>query len=129
MLVRAPVYVFQGLAAALLPNLTHLQATADAALFRRAVLRTVGFLLGCGGLIAAGMALAGPAAMSTLYGADFGAARIDLVILGLGVGFYLAASTISQALLAVDRASAAAKAWAVSAAASSLSTSRSRAAA
>ena len=27
MLVRAPVYVFQGLAAALLPNLTHLQAT------------------------------------------------------------------------------------------------------
>jgi O-antigen/teichoic acid export membrane protein len=117
MLVRAPVYVFQGLAAALLPNLTHLQATADAALFRRAVLRTVGFLLGCGALIAAGMALAGPAAMSTLYGADFGAARIDLVILGLGVGFYLAASTISQALLAVDRASAAAKAWAVSAAA------------
>ena len=117
MLVRAPVYVFQGLAAALLPNLTHLQATADAALFRRAVLRTVGFLLGCGGLIAAGMALAGPAAMSTLYGADFHAARVDLVILGLGVGFYLAASTISQALLAVDRASAAAKAWAVSAAA------------
>jgi O-antigen/teichoic acid export membrane protein len=116
MLVRAPVYVFQGLAAALLPNLTHLQATADAALFRRAVLRTVAFLLGCGGLIAAGMALAGPTAMSTLYGADFGAARIDLVILGLGVGFYLAASTISQALLAVDRASAAAKAWAISAA-------------
>ena len=71
MLVRAPVYVFQGLAAALLPNLTHLQATADAALFRRAVLRTVAFLLGCGGLIAAGMALAGPAAMSTLYGSDF----------------------------------------------------------
>ena len=55
--------------------------------------------------------------MSTLYGKDFGAARIDLIILGLGVGFYLAASTISQALLAVDRASAAAKAWAVSAAA------------
>ena len=38
------------------------------------------------------------------------------MILGLGVGFYLAASTISQALLAVDRASAAAKAWAISAA-------------
>ena len=67
--------------------------------------------------------------MSTFYGSDFSAARIDLVILGLGVGFYLAASTISQALLAVDRATAAAKAWAVSAEPSSRSTSRSPAAA
>ena len=31
MIVRAPVYVFQGLAASLLANLTHLNATADTA--------------------------------------------------------------------------------------------------
>ena len=97
MLVRAPVYVFQGLAAALLPNLTHLQATADAALFRRAVLRTVGFLLGCGGLIAAGMALAGPGGDEHLVRSRLHAARVDLVILGLGVGFYLAASRLAGA--------------------------------
>jgi O-antigen/teichoic acid export membrane protein len=116
MLVRAPVYVFQGLAAALLPNLTHLHATAGAGSFRRAVLRTVAFMLGCGGLIAAGMAFAGPTAMRSLYGADFEAARSDLIVLGVGVGFYLAASTISQALLAIDEASRAAVAWSLSAA-------------
>jgi O-antigen/teichoic acid export membrane protein len=116
MLVRAPVYVFQGLAAALLPNLTRMHATADGARFRRAVINTVLFLLGCGAVIAAAMAVAGPASMQVLYGGEFHAARIDLVILGLGTGFYLAASTVSQALLAIDHATRAAAAWTLSAA-------------
>jgi O-antigen/teichoic acid export membrane protein len=117
MLVRAPVYVFQGLAAALLPNLTLMHATEDVARFRRAVINTVLFLLGCGGVIAAAMAVGGPTSMRMLYGGEFHAARIDLVILGLGTGFYLAASTVSQALLAIDQATRAAAAWTLSAAA------------
>src|SRR5439155_25212870 len=63
MLVRAPVYVFQGLAAALLPNLTDLNARYDGAEFRRAVLRTTVFLLGAGAVIVLGALALGPEAM------------------------------------------------------------------
>ena len=49
MLVRVPVFIFQGLATSLLPNLTRLHAAAERALFRRAVLRTVGGLAGVRG--------------------------------------------------------------------------------
>lgn len=115
MLVRAPVYVFQGLAASLLPNLTHLQAT-NGARFRRAVLLTAGFLLAAGAMIVAFAAFAGPQAMQVLYGADFEAGRSELVLLGAGVAAYLAAATFSQALLAVDEGRWAAVAWGASAA-------------
>jgi putative intracellular protease/amidase len=116
MLVRAPVYVFQGLAAALLPNLTHLNATDDHAPFRRAVLRTAVFLLGCGALVVVGLAVAGSQAMGILYGNGFHASRVDLMVLGAGIGLYLAASTVSQALLALDTGRRTAAGWAASAA-------------
>jgi O-antigen/teichoic acid export membrane protein len=112
LLVRAPVYVFQGLAAALLPNFTHLHATEDAARFRRAVVRVAAFLLLAGGAIVAFAGTVGPAAMS-LYGPGFAAGRGELILLGAGVAFYLAASTFSQALLAVDRGGRAAGAWVI----------------
>jgi O-antigen/teichoic acid export membrane protein len=115
LLVRAPVYVFQGLAAALLPNFTHLHATEDAALFRRAVIRTAGFLFLAGAAIVAFAATVGPEAMA-LYGPEFEAGRAELTLLGAGVAFYLAASTFSQALLAVDLGVRAAAAWTVTAA-------------
>ena len=111
MLVRAPVYVFQGLAASLLPNLTDLHARADRLEFRRAVARTARFLLASGAAIVLGAALFGPEAMRVLYGAGFDAGRTELGLLGAGVGFYLAASTCSQALLALDSARRAAVAW------------------
>jgi O-antigen/teichoic acid export membrane protein len=116
MLVRAPVYVFQGLAASLLPNLTDLHARANGAEFRRAVVRTTAFLLGAGGVIVLGALALGPEAMRFLYGDGFAAGRIELALLGAGVGLYMAASTCSQALLALDRARPACAAWAGSAA-------------
>jgi O-antigen/teichoic acid export membrane protein len=111
MLVRGPVYVFQGVAAALLPNLTHLQADDDVRPFRRAVLQTAAFLLVAGGLIVAFATLVGPQAMRILYGSGFDAGRAQLGFLGAGVGCYLAASTFSQALLALDCGRRAALAW------------------
>jgi O-antigen/teichoic acid export membrane protein len=115
MLVRVPVYVFQGLAASILPNLTRLQALEDRARFRRDVLQTAGLLLAAGGLIVAFAAVAGPESMRFLYGPDFDAGRSELVLLGLGVACYLAGTTFSQALLALDRGIGAAAAWAASA--------------
>lgn len=116
MLVRAPVYVFQGLAAALLSNLTHLQATDASEGVRGTVGRTIGVLLAVGAAVVVGAAAAGPDAMTFLYGEEFAARRIDLVLLAVGVALYLAASTLSQALLALDRGARASVAWALSAA-------------
>jgi O-antigen/teichoic acid export membrane protein len=110
------VYIFQGLAASLLPNLTDLHARAHGHEFRRAVVRTTGSLLGSGAVIVLAAAALGPEAMHVLYGPGFDAGRIQLALLGAGLAFYLAASTFSQALLALDCARRAALAWAGAAA-------------
>lgn len=116
MLVRIPVYVFQGVAASILPNLTRLHAHDDDPGFRAAVRKAVVVLGGASVVMAVGALLIGPWAMGLVYGEDFSADRAELGLLALGVGFYLAASTVSQALLAEDRGRAAAVAWAVAAA-------------
>ena len=99
MLVRVPVYLFQGLAASLLPNLTRLSAHDDV-LFRRGVIRTAAVLFGLGVGAIVGAAVVGPAPLP-LYGDEFSAERLDLTLLGVGVAFYLVAATVSQALLAL----------------------------
>jgi O-antigen/teichoic acid export membrane protein len=111
MLVRAPVYVFQGIAASILPNLTGLAAVGDHARFRAAVLRSSITLLGVGAVIVVGVAAAGPLAMHVLYGDGFAAGRLDLTLLGVGAACYLVAGTVSQGLLAIARGTAAAVVW------------------
>jgi len=111
MLVRAPVYVFQGFAASLLPNLTHLVAVAGRAELRRAVLRTALVLFGIGIAFIGFAAIAGPAAMRVVYGSSFEAGSLSLGLLAAGVACYLAAGTFSQALLALRHVTIAAVAW------------------
>src|SRR5215210_441288 len=114
MLVRIPVFVFQGLATSLLPNLTRLHAASEPALFRRAVLRAAGGLAACAALIVVTVSLVGPEAMQLVYGSEYQVGRLELALLGVGVGCYLATSTFSQALLALDRGRIAAAGWVVS---------------
>jgi O-antigen/teichoic acid export membrane protein len=116
MLVRVPVFVFQGLATSLLPNLTRLHAAAERARFRRAVLRAAVGLAGVAALIVVTAAAIGPAALQTVYGPEYTAGRVELALLGVGVGCYLATSTFSQALLALDCGRIAALGWIASAA-------------
>ena len=113
MLVRIPAYLFQGLAASLLPNFTHLQAMENLGQFRRSVVRAALALLGAGILLTLGTAAVGPHAMS-IFGSDFHAGRSELVLLAVGVAFYLVASTFSQALLSLDNGALAAVPWLVS---------------
>jgi O-antigen/teichoic acid export membrane protein len=114
MLVRAPVFLFQGFAAALLPSLTTLRASGERARFRRAVTRVALALAGFAAVLTLGALAAGPEAMRLLYGPGFDAGRADLAILALGVGCYLTASTCSQAALAQGQAVRAMAVWATS---------------
>ena len=115
MLVRVPVYVFQGLASSILPNLAHLSVGADAPAFRRAAAESALLLAAVGLLIVAFAAAAGPESLRLVYGEEFEAGRTALVLLGAGVACYLAATTCSQALLALGRSGRAAVVWAASA--------------
>lgn len=115
MLVRAPVYVFQGFAASLLPNLTHVGVTAGRSALRRAVLRAVAVLFAIGVGFIAVVGIAGPAATRAVYGASFDAGAWSLALLAAGVACYLAAGTFSQALLALRHVTTAAGAWTIAA--------------
>jgi O-antigen/teichoic acid export membrane protein len=114
MLVRAPVYVFQGVAASLLPNFT-LLGNGNPRELRLILRRTMLVLGGAGVAIVAGIALVGPTMMGLIYGDEFAASRTNLVLLGASVAFYLAAATFLQALLAVRQQVEGALAWSVSA--------------
>jgi O-antigen/teichoic acid export membrane protein len=117
MLVRAPVYVFQGVAAAILPNLTKLNATDGLRQLRHEAMRTARLLLAAAGLVVVACVGAGPLGMRILYGHEYTASRGVFAALGIGVAFYLVAATLSQALLAIDAGTRAAGAWAAGAAA------------
>jgi O-antigen/teichoic acid export membrane protein len=115
MLIRVPGFLFQGVTASLLPNLTRLHAADKAPALERAVLRVAGVLVGAGLALAVGAALIGPQVMELLYGAGFEVGRMELALLAVGVGCYLASGTFSPGLLALDSGRRAAAAWAVAA--------------
>jgi O-antigen/teichoic acid export membrane protein len=116
MLVRIPVFLFSGVAGTLLPNFTRLQVERDHGHVTRAVARVCLLFVGVTVVIVAVAAAAGPLGMRVVYGPDYRAGAADLALLGLGAGSYLAAATISQALLARADGWRAAAAWAASAA-------------
>jgi O-antigen/teichoic acid export membrane protein len=115
MLIRIPGFLFQGLAASLLPNLTRLHAADEAKELERSVLRMAGALILSGVVMLGGAAALGPQVMKGVYGANFEVGRVELSLLALGVGCYLASTTFSQGLLALDSGKRAAVAWAVTA--------------
>lgn len=115
LLVRAPVFAFQGVAASLLPNLTTFEARGDHARLHRATAQVALALSAFSVALAVGAMTVGPAAMNLFYGAGFDASRADLALLALGIGGFLAAGTFCQALLARDQAGRAAVAWTLAA--------------
>ena len=68
-------------------------------------------------LVALFMLAVGPWAMELLFGGEFDYERGGLVLIALGMGLYLAAATLNQALLARNQAARAAACWVGSAAA------------
>ncbi|MGE5689964.1 MAG: lipopolysaccharide biosynthesis protein [Pseudomonadota bacterium] len=116
MLVRVPVFLFQGLAASLLPNFTALHASDQMGAVVRAARRACAASVAVGAAAFTVALVAGPAMMVLVYGEEYRTGRVALALLGAGVGSYLAAATLSQLLLALDRGRAAAATWAGAAA-------------
>jgi O-antigen/teichoic acid export membrane protein len=114
MVARAPVVLFQAVAASLLPHLTRLRSKGDESsddAFRLSVRLTILVIAGLSALVALVLLAAGPDLMQIAFGDKFTYDREGLVIVAIGMGFYLSAATLNQAALAQGQARRAAACW------------------
>jgi O-antigen/teichoic acid export membrane protein len=117
MVARAPVLVFQGVSASLLPTLTRMRARGGEDAFHQSIRLTLLAVAGFATVTFAVMVTIGPELMQIAFGDRFEYDRAGLAIMAVGMGFYLAATTLSQAALARGASALAARSWALSAAA------------
>ncbi len=111
LIARAPLQLFQAVQTSILPHLTRLRAGGETDPFARSVNLTLAAIAAFAGLVALVMLAAGPQVMDLLFGGDFDYARGGLVLVAVGMGLYLAAATLNQALLAHARAAQSAACW------------------
>src|SRR3954452_417098 len=116
LIARAPLQLFQAIQTSILPHLTRLSAGGESDPFRRSVNVTLMAIAAFAGTVALVMLVAGPFVMKLVFGSDTHYDRLGLVLVSIGMGLYLSAATLNQALLARGRASAACACWAVTAA-------------
>ena len=116
LIARAPLQLFQAIQTSILPHLTRLRASGESDPFRRSVNLTLTAIAGFAGCVALVMLAAGPQVMDLLFGGDFDYERGGLVLVAFGMGLYLAAATLNQALLAHGLAAHASACWASAAA-------------
>ncbi|HEX6711817.1 MAG TPA: hypothetical protein VF066_00480 [Thermoleophilaceae bacterium] len=115
LIARAPLQLFQAVQTSILPHLTTLRATGETDPFRRSVQVTLMAIGLFSGAVALAMAALGPTIMRLAFGGNFDYSRGGLVMIALGMGFYLSAATLNQAALAHAQAKQAAVAWATTA--------------
>jgi O-antigen/teichoic acid export membrane protein len=116
LIVRAPLQLFQAVQTSLLPHLSGLATTGEDAELRGAVRVTLFAIAAFAGAAVIGLGVLGPWAMDVLFGGEFDYGRAGLMLVGLGMGFHLAANTLNQAALARGDGHAAAAAWLAAAA-------------
>jgi O-antigen/teichoic acid export membrane protein len=116
LIARAPLQLFQAIQTSILPHLTRLRASGETDPFRRSVNLTLTAIAGFAGSVALAMLVGGPQLMDLLFGGDFDYERLGLVVVAIGMGLYLAAATLNQALLAHGLAARAAACWVAAAA-------------
>jgi O-antigen/teichoic acid export membrane protein len=111
LIARAPLQLFQAIQTSILPHLTRLRASGESDPFRRSVNLTLIAIAGFAGVVAAAMLAAGPQLMDLLFGGGFDYERGGLLLVAVGMGLYLSAATLNQALLAHGLAAQAAACW------------------
>jgi O-antigen/teichoic acid export membrane protein len=120
LIARAPLQLFQAVQTSILPHLTRLRASGETDPFRRSVNVTLIAIAGFAGCVALVMLAIGPWLMGLVFGGDFDYARGGLVLISIGMGLYLSAATLNQALLAHGRARESCVVWVACAAAFAL---------
>jgi O-antigen/teichoic acid export membrane protein len=120
LIARAPLQLFQAVQTSILPHLTRLRASGESDPFRRSVNLTLLAIAGFAGCVALVMLAVGPWLMDVVFGGEFDYERGGLVLVAIGMGLYLSAATLNQALLAHGRAQQSAVAWVVCAVAFAL---------
>jgi O-antigen/teichoic acid export membrane protein len=117
LIARAPLQLFQAVQTSILPHLTRLRAGGETDPFERSVNITLAAIAVFAGAVALVMLALGPTVMNLLFGGDFDYERGGLVLVAVGMGLYLSAATLNQALLAHARARQSAACWVACAAA------------
>jgi len=117
LIARAPLQLFQAVQTSILPHLTRLRAGGEADPFARSVNLTLGAIAAFATFVALVMLVGGPQIMDLLFGGEFDYERGGLVLISVGMGLYLAAATLNQALLAHGMAGQSAACWVTAAAA------------
>jgi O-antigen/teichoic acid export membrane protein len=112
LIARAPLQLFQAVQTSILPHLTRARAGGERDAFERSVNVTLAAIACFAGVVALVMLAAGPTVMDLLFGGDSVYDRGGLVLVSLGMGLYLSAATLNQALLAHARAAQSAACWA-----------------
>jgi O-antigen/teichoic acid export membrane protein len=120
LIARAPLQLFQAIQTSILPHLTRLRAGGESDPFRRSVNITLVAIAGFAGCVALVMLAIGPWLMGVVFGGSGDYDRAGLVLISFGMGLYLSAATLNQALLARALARAACTCWVATAAAFAL---------
>ena len=113
-IARAPLVLFQAVVASLLPHLARLRARGDASsreAFRMSIDNTLKLIAGFSALVVLAVLAVGPQVMQIAFGDNFRYDRTGLVIVAVGMGFYLTAASLNQAALAQGKARHAAACW------------------
>jgi O-antigen/teichoic acid export membrane protein len=111
LIARAPLQLFQAIQTSILPHLTRLRASGEHDPFRRSVNVTLIAIAAFAGAVALVMLAIGPWLMGVVFGGDFHYGRGGLVLVSIGMGLYLSAATLNQALLAHGRARQSCLVW------------------
>lgn len=120
LIARAPLVLFQAVAASLLPHLTRLRARGDESskdAFRSSLENTVMLIAAFAAVTTLAVVAVGPPVMQIAFGDKFEYDRLGMAIVAAGMGFYLVAASLNQATLAQGQARRAAARWVLCAAA------------
>jgi O-antigen/teichoic acid export membrane protein len=106
---RLPLFLFQAVQAALLPKLAALAGARQYHQFRHQLGRLVEAVVGIGILGVVGGFLLGPFVVEVLFDAEMG--HIDMALLAAGTACYIVATSLAQALIAIEGQNRMALGW------------------
>jgi O-antigen/teichoic acid export membrane protein len=114
MLARAPLQLFQSVSTSILPHLTTLHASEDpdsGRQFDHTVRMVLLGILAFTALVVVVVLIAGPQLMQLAFSKKFTYDREGLLLVGVGMGLYLASVTVNQACIAQGQVRRAAVRW------------------